>query len=108
MKRLSRIIVVAMLAAGLAPSSAVAQQRLVVMGAVQWVTSNRVQLMTDAGVSVSIDVSRLGQTEYTSLRNGDRLRVVGVVSPDRTRLIAESLEPAEAGGGMWSAFPQAS
>ena len=42
------------------------------------------------------------------LRNGDRLRVIGVVSPERTRLIAESIEPAEVGGGVWTFFPQAS
>jgi hypothetical protein len=108
MTALSRIIATAALAVALACTTAEAQQRLVIVGAVQWVTSNRVQMMTDAGVSVSIDVSRLGQSEYTSLRSGDRLRVIGVVSPDRTRLIAESIEGAEPGGGVWTWFPQAS
>jgi hypothetical protein len=97
-----------MLAVVLASGTATAQQRLVVTGAVQWTSTNRVQMMTDAGVSVSVDVSQLGQSVYTSLRSGDRLRVVGVVSPDRTRLIAESIEPAEPGGGFWNLFPQAS
>jgi hypothetical protein len=107
MKCLSRIVVAAMLVVAVPAGTAVAQQRLVIVGAVQWVTTNRVQMMTDAGVSVSIDVSRVGQTEYTSLRSGDRLRVIGVVSEDRNRLIAESLEPVGPGGGIWSSFPQA-
>jgi len=107
MKPLSRIVVAAMLAAGLAPELACAQQRLVIVGTVQWVTTNRVQVMSDAGVSVSIDVSRMDQTAYTALRGGDRVRVVGVVSPDRNRLIADTLEPAEQGGGYWMNFPQA-
>lgn len=107
MQRLSQIAVALMLVAGLLPELVSAQQRLVVVGMVQWVSTSRIQVMSDAGVSVSIDVSRMDQSAYTSLRGGDRLRIIGVVSPDRTRLIAESLEPAEAGGGSWSAFPQA-
>jgi hypothetical protein len=31
----------------------------------------------------------MDQSAYTSLRGGDRLRIIGVVSPDRTRLIAK-------------------
>ena len=107
MKRLSRVAVAVLLAAGLLPEAGAAQQRLVVVGMVQWVSTNRVQVMSDAGVSVSIDVSRMDQNAYSSLRGGDRLRIIGVVSSDRSRLIAESLEPAEAGGGSWAAFPQA-
>ena len=107
MKYLSRIIVGAMLAVALPWGIAHAQQRLVIVGWVQWVTTNRVQVMSDPGVSVSIDVSQLPQTSYTSLRSGERVRVIGVVAPDRTRLIADSIEPAEAGGGIWSTFPQA-
>jgi hypothetical protein len=106
MRALSRVIVAVLLALSLGPEPALAQQRLVIVGVVQWVTTNRVQLMSDAGVSVSIDVSRLDQGSYTGLRGGDRVRVIGVVSADRARLVAESLEPAEAGGGFWNVFPQ--
>ena len=107
MKRLFRIVVAAALACGLVPDLTQAQQRLVIEGTVQWVTSARIQIMSDAGISVSIDVSRMDQSSYTSLRGGERVKVTGVVSPDRTRLIADSLEPAEAAGGYWSSFPQA-
>ena len=108
MTRASGIVVAVVMVVALAGGFAAAQQRLVLVGAVQWTSTNRVQMMTDQGVSVSIDVSRIDQSVYTSLRTGDRLRVVGYVSSDRTRLIAESMEPAEAGGGVWSVFPQAS
>lgn len=106
MTQVGRIMAVMMLALGIASGPAAAQQRLVVTGAVQWTTANRVQVMSDAGVSVSIDTSRLDQTAYTGLRGNDYVRIVGFVSPDRTRLIAESIEPAEPGGGVWGLFPQ--
>jgi hypothetical protein len=102
------VIVLVALVVVLTSSAALAQRRIVAVGAVQWTSSTRVQMMTDAGVSISIDVSRLGQTEYTSLRSGDRVSVIGVVAPDGTRLIAESIEPADPGGGLWNIFPQAS
>ena len=108
MTHVSRIIVAVLLAFGSALGTAGAQQRLLVTGAVQWTSTNRVQVMSDAGVSVSIDVSQIDQGSYTSLRTGDRVRVVGVVSPDRSRLIAESIEPGQPGGGIWNVFPQAS
>ena len=84
-----------------------AQQRVVVTGTVQWATSTRIQVMTDAQVSVSIDVSRLPQGSYPLLRTGDRVNVVGVVSPDRSRLVAESVELGTPGGGVWNLFPEA-
>ena len=83
----------------------VAQSRLEVVGTVQWATATRIQVMADANVSVSIDVSRLKSGSYPPLRGGNRVRVVGFVSPDGSRLIAESVEPAEAGGGYWNLFP---
>jgi hypothetical protein len=107
MTRPSPIAVLLILIVGLSSGVALAQQRLVLVGAVQWTSTNRVQMMTDAGVSVSIDVSRVDQTAYTSLRSGDRVRVIGYVSPDRTRLVAESLEPAGPGSDYWGQFPQA-
>jgi hypothetical protein len=84
-----------------------AQQRLVVTGTVQWATTARIQVMTDAQVSVSIDVSRLPQGSYPLLRTGDRVNVVGVVSPDRSRFIAESVDLGTPGGGVWNLFPEA-
>jgi len=106
-QRLVWIIAGVALAVGLQLGTVAAQQRVVVSGTVQWATSNRIQVMADANVSVSVDVSRLVQGSYPLLRGGERVRVVGVVAPDRSRLVAESVEPGEPGGGYWGLFPQA-
>jgi hypothetical protein len=106
-QRLVWIIAGATLAVGLQLGTVDAQQRVVVSGTVQWATSNRIQVMADASISVSVDVSRLAQGSYPALRGGERVRVVGYVAPDRNRLIAESVEFGEAGGGYWNFFPQA-
>jgi len=95
------------LACALDHGTVTAQQRLLVIGTVQWVTATRMQVMTDASVSVSVDLSRLDQGSYPLLRPGDRVNVVGVVSPERNRLIAESIEPGAPGGGYWNLFPEA-
>ena len=101
MTRVSRIIAGVMLALGLLSGTVVAQQRVAFAGSVQWTSANRVQLITDSGVAVNVDVSRVDQSAYTSLRTGDRVRVVGYMAPDR-RVVAESLEP-----DVWGS-PQAS
>ena len=107
MVHVSGFIIVVMLAVGLVPSIADAQQRLVIVGMVQWTSSNRLQIITDGGQSLSVDVSRLDQGSYSTLRGGDRVRVVGYVAPDRNRLIAESLEIGDSSPGYWT-FPQTS
>jgi hypothetical protein len=106
-RRLAPVIMGVALVTGLQHGTVVAQQRLIMSGTVQWVTSARIQLMTDASVTVSVDLSRLGQGSYSLLRAGNRVTVVGVVAPDGSRLIAESIEPAEPGGGYWNLFPEA-
>jgi hypothetical protein len=105
MNRLSCVGLAAVLAVGLFPGPAPAQQRLTILGMVQWTSTNRIQVMTDSGVSVSIDVSRVDQGSYSGLRGGERVRVVGYVAPERNRVIAESLEVGDASPGYWT-FPQ--
>ena len=107
MVRMSRFIIVMMLAVGLVPAVADAQQLLAIVGMVQWTSTNRIQLITDGGQSVSVDVSQLDQGSYSTLRGGDRVRVVGYVPPERNRLIAESLEVGDSSPGYWT-FPQTS
>ena len=107
MTRRFTFIIVTMLAVSLVPSIADAQQRLVIVGMVQWTTSNRIQLITDGGQSLSIDVSQLDQGSYSTLRGGERVRVVGYVAAERNRLIAESLEIGDSSSGYWT-FPQTS
>jgi hypothetical protein len=103
MTRSSRIVLAGLLIIGLWHGVAAAQQRIMLVGTVQWTSSNRIQLILDTGASVSIDVSRVDQSSYLTLRGGDRVRVVGYVSPDRNRVIAESVEVGDAGAG---GFPQ--
>ena len=91
MSRASRLLAAVMLVSALAASAADAQPRVLVIGTVQWTTSNRLQVFADTGVAVNVDVSRLDQSSYTSLRAGDRVRIIGVFSPDR-RVMAESIE----------------
>jgi hypothetical protein len=105
--RLARVIVAVALVTGLQHGTVAAQQRLIVSGTVQWTASTRLQVMSDAGVSVSVDLSRVGQGSYPAVRAGNRVVVVGFVASDGSRLIAESVEPGEPGGGYWNLFPEA-
>ena len=101
MARVSRITVAVVLTLGLVSGTADAQQRLLVVGGVQWTTGNTLQVWSDAGGSVRIDVSRIDQSSYTSLRTGDRVRIVGYLAQGPARIVAESLEI-----DTWT-FPQA-
>ncbi len=89
---LSRLVAVVLVALALAPAVAEAQRRWVVVGFVQWTSTNRIQVMSDDGPTVSIDVSRIDQGAYWGLRGGERVRVIGYVAPERNRLIADSFE----------------
>lgn len=95
----SRFALALTLVLGLAGGAADAQQRIVLVGSVQWTSGNRLQMITDSGVAVNVDASRLDQSSYTGLRAGDRVRVTGSVTPDR-RVLADTLEP-----DVWT-FPQ--
>jgi CRP-like cAMP-binding protein len=61
------------------------------MGTVQWVSAGRLQLWTNAG-AVSVDVSRVDQSDYAGLRAGEVVRVIGHLAPDRIRVVAETIE----------------
>src|SRR5687767_7150036 len=63
MLRLSSFVV-AVLAVGLLPVTAAAQQRIVIFGVVQWTNPNSIQIIADNGQSVSIDISQLPQSSY--------------------------------------------
>lgn len=90
-------------------SSAGAQERIVVRGAVQWVAGTQMVMLADTGVSLRVDLMRADQTSYTGLRAGDRIVVVGTVAPERNRLLAESITSGEGTVPMdaWRMFPQA-
>jgi hypothetical protein len=72
-------------------------QRLQVEGWVQWLSAQRLQLVLDNGLSISIDLTRVPQDQYRGLSPGmrDRVSVIGVVSQDNRRLIASSVTRIE-------------
>jgi hypothetical protein len=67
-----------------------AQQRIRVVGWVQWIGGNRMQVMTDVG-TVTVDLHEADQGSYMALRNGERVIVDGVVATDRSRVIARDI-----------------
>jgi hypothetical protein len=74
-----------------APGLASAQRRQQIHGWVQWITGTRMQVTTDDGLSLAVDLSLIDQRTYQGLRNGDGITVVGVVSADRNRLMAQAI-----------------
>ena len=47
----------------------------------------------DGGGAFAVDISKLDQTDYAFLKSGDRVTVVGVVTPDGDKVIASSITP---------------
>jgi len=76
--------------------SAAGQQRLVISGFVQWISGSNMQLQADNGASLRIDLQNVDQSDYNTLENGDRVEVVGVVSPDGSKLIADRVDRSSA------------
>jgi hypothetical protein len=68
-------------------------QYMQVEGWVQWVAADRMQLVLDNGLSISVDLTRVPQSQYQGLGPGqrDRVMVVGVIAPDNRRFIASSV-----------------
>jgi hypothetical protein len=98
--------------AGIAsPAGAPAQDYVRLDGTVQWMAGQTLTIELDAQPgppayvisgqyllpvpaprpTVEVDLSRLRQAEYSFLRLGERLAVIGFASEDRRRLIATSL-----------------
>jgi len=88
----------------LAPAAADAQQIVRFVGSVQWIAGNSMQVMTDTGASVVIDLTRADQSAYRGLRTGDAVVVDGYVSSDRRRIVAEELW-RDSGRGYWTQSP---
>jgi hypothetical protein len=85
------------------------QQRMVISGFVQWISGSTLQVVADNGASIRVDLQVVDQSEYNTLRGGDRVRVFGYVSPDRSRLIAERIDRSEAPNvyDSYTPYPQA-
>jgi len=75
------------------PGVGEAQRYMQVEGWVQWVAADRMQLVLDNGLSISVDLTRVPQSQYVGLGPGqrDRIIVIGHIAPDNRRFIAVSI-----------------
>ncbi len=88
------LIAMATAVAALSPmADGAAQERVAVQGIVQWVSGTDMALFADGGISIKVDLRQADQRSYNALRHNDRVLVMGVVSPARDRLVAESVTP---------------
>jgi hypothetical protein len=93
MRHRTLIAMIAAIAALSPMADAAAQERLAVQGIVQWISGTDMALFADGGISLKVDLRRADQRSYNALRHNDRVLVMGVVSPARDRLVAESVTP---------------
>jgi len=102
---------VAALAAVAGPLDAPAQEYVRVEGSVAWITGNSLRLYIDSPSvppayvisggylvpvpqprqTVDVDLRGLPQTEYSFMRPGERVAVIGIFYGDRRLLVADSL-----------------
>jgi hypothetical protein len=81
-----------------------AQSPVKILGAVQWVSANRMAVMTEAGDSVVVDLMQADQSTYRALRTGDWVFVDGTLSRDRRYVIARDIW-RDNGRGVWTQSP---
>ena len=81
-----------------------AQAPVRVVGAVQWLSANRMALMTEAGDSIMVDLTQADQSTYRALRTGDWVFVAGTLSRDRRHVIAQDIW-RDNGRGAWTQSP---
>jgi hypothetical protein len=65
-----------------------------VEGVVQWIDGTKLAMTLDNARSVSVDLEQADQASYQYLQPGDRLTVVGFITPNRDRIVATSVIPA--------------
>jgi hypothetical protein len=76
-------------------SVAAAQEVRTFTGRVIWVEANTMAFTPeDGGGAFDVDVSKIDQSVLMFLKSGDRVTVVGVVTPDGNRLVATSITAA--------------
>lgn len=85
---------ITMLTGGLlaAPLGAGAQSLLRYEGRVQWIASSTLILATDDGWSLRVDLTRVPQSDYLGLGQGDRIIVSGALSQDGNYVHGLSIE----------------
>jgi hypothetical protein len=97
-RRRGAALVVMCLVTVLSASAAGAQHRVRFHGYVQWIAGSKMVLWTDAGASVTVDLSEADQDSYRGLTGGDRVRVEAEVrrrtrrDSDEIPLVAKAIE----------------
>ena len=99
-----RVLLTAAPLLALTVAAAEAQGMVRFVGSVQWIAGARMQVMTDTGVSVAIDLNQADQSSYQALRTGDAVVVDGYPSADRRRIVAEQVW-RDSGRGYWTQSP---
>ena len=75
-----------------------------IVGAVQWVSANKMAVMTEAGDSIVVDLKEADQSTDRALRNGDWVLVDGTLSRDRRHVVARDIW-RDNGRGAWTQSP---
>ena len=88
----------------LTPRALGAQALVRVVGQIQWIAAARMQVMTDPGESIAVDLTEADQSSYRALRSGDWVVVDGVISSDGRRILAQEIW-RDSSKGYWSQSP---
>jgi hypothetical protein len=91
-----------LLALAVAPPEA--QELVRIVGMVQWVAGTKMQVMTETGASVAVDLAQADQSSYQALRGGEAVVVDGVLSADGRRVVAHEIW-RDSGRGYWTQSP---
>jgi hypothetical protein len=81
-----------------------AQEMVRFVGSVQWIAGSRMQVVTQTGASVLVDLTEADQSAYRALRTGDAVVVDGLVFGDRRGVVAYDLW-RDSGSGYWTQSP---
>lgn len=92
MRRAARAALTTILLLGLV-CAAIAEEVRTFHGRVIWVQGTTMAFVPDVGAAFEVDVSKVDQTSYHSLKSGDRVTVVGVVTNNGNRVIASTITP---------------
>jgi hypothetical protein len=81
-----------------------AQPPVRIVGAVQWVSSTSMAVMSDHGDSIMIDLMETDQSTYRGLRTGDWVIIEGTLAPNRRHVIARDIWH-DNNHGAWTQAP---
>jgi hypothetical protein len=101
-RQLALLVAIFVLALGVTAPEAQGLVRII--GYVQWIAGTRMQVLTENGASVAVDLTEADQSSYQALRGGETVVVDGVLSPDRRRILAQEIW-RDSGRGYWSQSP---